>query len=835
MNLKPIQLSCKQQLWDVLVRNFRNSNSSRILPLVVKKLGISVILFLIIPTVSVEAQVTPDESLSTNVEQQGENQLNINGGEREGNNLFHSFEEFSVPEGIEAVFENALDIENIFTRITGEEASAINGILRTQGGANFFLVNSNGIVFGENAQLDVGGSFIATTANSVKFEDGTEFIADDAGEKPILTVSVPIGLQFEGSSGAITVNGMGNQITTESLSQPTNISTNSSGLSVDSARTLALVGSNVNLTGGLLTANGSKIEIGSVSAGVVSLNSTTTGWNLGYAEVSDFKDIALSQQALVNASGTDEGSVQVNGANVTLADGSKILLQNQGETQPGNLQINATDSLTLQGKNPNGQVGSGIQAETISSGRASDLSVNTQRLVLRDGARIGSNTYSEASGGNVVISASDFVQIVENSSNIINASTYASGDAGSINLSTNKLRITDGGGISSSTLGSGSGGNLSVEAENIELIGILSEPDSLSAISAVSFSPIGNAGNITVNTDTLRIIDGGAVSTTSLGDGTAGNVTVNASNSIEISGQTDDFSSSISSAVITEGDPDFRIQRGIPEIPGGSSGNVAINTSLLQVNQGGEISVENGGTGNAGTLFINADKINFNAFSNIIAETESGLGGNINIDADSLQLDENSSVTATANNNGDGGNITINTTSLIAKKNSEVTANAFNGRGGNLDINAEGLFLFDSPSNIFSASSELGIDGTIQINTPDIDLQRELEQSELELPTTEEAIAGSCLARSNQQGSFTVNNGTGLPKSPNSNYSDLDSTLTGISSLPQTAKQPEVIEKSNRQLNTLMLPAERMVKTENGRVFLVAAPALPESLFCPKN
>ena len=115
-------------------------------------------------------------SLPTSVEQKGENRLNINGGEREGNNLFHSFEEFSVPEGIEAVFENALDIENIFTRISGDAASDINGVLRTQGGANFFIVNPNGIVFGENAQLDVGGSFIATTANSIQFADGADFV-----------------------------------------------------------------------------------------------------------------------------------------------------------------------------------------------------------------------------------------------------------------------------------------------------------------------------------------------------------------------------------------------------------------------------------------------------------------------------------------------------------------------------------------------------------------------------------------------------------------------------------------------------------------------------------
>ncbi|MEN9519786.1 MAG: hypothetical protein RLZZ381_2374, partial [Cyanobacteriota bacterium] len=211
MKLKPTRFFGTKQFLNVVVRKSSNTKRARILPLMLKKLGLSVILLLTIPTAIVNAQVTPDESLSTNVEQQGENEVNINGGEREGNNLFHSFEEFSVPEGLEAVFKNATDIENIFTRITGESASAINGILRTQGGANFFLVNPNGIVFGENAQLDVGGSFIATTANSVQFEDGTEFIADNAQSEPILTVSVPIGLQFEGNNGAIAVNGNGNQ------------------------------------------------------------------------------------------------------------------------------------------------------------------------------------------------------------------------------------------------------------------------------------------------------------------------------------------------------------------------------------------------------------------------------------------------------------------------------------------------------------------------------------------------------------------------------------------------------------------------------------------------
>jgi large exoprotein involved in heme utilization and adhesion len=339
---------------------------------------------------------------------------------------------------------------------------------------------------------------------------------------------------------------------------------------------------------------------------------------------------------------------------------------------------------------------------------------------------------------------------------------------------------------------------------------------------------------VDVNTTKLKIIDGGQIASSSFASGDSGSVTVNASESIEVTGVSNDSSSSIRASADLPSSA-LRKNYGLPEVPSSFSGNVLINTPVLNVNSGGEVSVKNEGTGDAGALSIIAEDINLDNSGSITAATASGNGGNINLDTDNLQIDEGSQITATAENNGDGGNININTTSLIAKKNTQVTANAFNGAGGNLEINAEGLFLFDSPQNIFSASSNLGIDGRVQINTPDINLQKELEQSELKLLTTEEAISSSCLARGNQQGSFTVNNSPGLPKSPDSNYSDLDTTLTGIRSLPATVKQPETIDLNNQPSNSSMLPAEQMVETPDGRIFLVAAPQSAESLFCPQN
>ena len=120
-----------------------------------------------------QAQVTSDRILSTNVATADNLNYSIDGGARAGSNLFHSFEEFSIPTGGSAVFTNAEDIENIFSRVTGSNISSIDGRLQAQGNASLFLINPNGIIFGPEASLNIGGSFVASTANGIQFADGT--------------------------------------------------------------------------------------------------------------------------------------------------------------------------------------------------------------------------------------------------------------------------------------------------------------------------------------------------------------------------------------------------------------------------------------------------------------------------------------------------------------------------------------------------------------------------------------------------------------------------------------------------------------------------------------
>ena len=232
-----------------------------------------------------------------------------------GATLFHSFENFS-PATSQVIFnlqdsQNAIDtqaVTAIIGRVTGNSASFINGELTVLQESNtpvpdLFLINPQGILFGESAKLSLPGSFLASTADSILFTNGNTFSATNPGVAPLLTVSAPISLQFGGGqSNGITLTGNGHAIATSNpIFRPYVSSSNSanSGLSVAPGASLRLIGGSINLEGGVLSAPGGSIGIGSVQAGVVSLQEPT----LNYQDVERFGDIALTERSLVAVGG----------------------------------------------------------------------------------------------------------------------------------------------------------------------------------------------------------------------------------------------------------------------------------------------------------------------------------------------------------------------------------------------------------------------------------------------------------------------------------------------------------------------------------------------------
>ncbi|MGB7272060.1 MAG: filamentous hemagglutinin N-terminal domain-containing protein, partial [Geitlerinemataceae cyanobacterium] len=261
---------------------------------------------------SANGQILPDTTLPINsIVTPQNNTFQIDGGTAAGGNLFHSFQDFSLPTGSEAFFNNTLTVDNIITRVTGGNISNIDGLIRANGMANLFFINPNGIVFGANAKLEIGGSFLGSTADRVLFADGSFFSATDTGATaPLLTVNVPIGLQFGAQPGGIRVEGAGSNLL-KPQGAPFERDRRTVGLQVRPEQTLALVGGNLELVGGNLTAAGDvtptgekmgsgmapggRIELGSVAGNnTVSLTPISEGWALGYEAVQDFQDIHLT-------------------------------------------------------------------------------------------------------------------------------------------------------------------------------------------------------------------------------------------------------------------------------------------------------------------------------------------------------------------------------------------------------------------------------------------------------------------------------------------------------------------------------------------------------------
>jgi len=687
----------------------------------------------ILPTFSHAASnITSDGTMGTLINQAGAT-YNIDGGTIKGANQFHSFGLFSVGTGDTASFNGPSGIANIIGRVTGGQQSIIDGILKsTISGANLFLLNPYGVLFGKNASLDVSGSFHVGTADYLKLSDGGIFYSNPLTSS-VLTTAAPAAFGFLSNN-------------------PAPITIQESSLQVPMNKALSLVGGDIQIDGGaLLKAPHGQINIASVaSPGEVIPNLpgqlptldvssfahlghiTESGSNVTVSSI-EGAGVALIRggrlvmdNAYINANndGALTGSslgidVQLAG-DLVLLNEAQMLTYSSGAGQAGDIRIKA-ESVEMLG-------GSFVYSGAFSTGNSGNIEVATNSLTIKDGAYVGTEAYSTGNSGNITVNTSS-LKVIDGWSFLFTG-TYGPGKSGKVELHADDMVLSGGpagGAIAGSfTGGQGNCGDVLVTAKNLQIL-------NGSELSATVYSgSSGNGGIIEVAADSV-FISGSAnpniytgIFANTFGEGKGGTLILTA-NSLEMTNRAS-------------------IQAGSSGT--GDSGNITLRVGTLELLDASYIAsagIFGKGLGNTGNIEVTANRVFISGLDSstqpfsgdvtgIITNAREGDAGNVYIATDSLILTNRGTISSSSYGSGPGGKIEINAGYVELLNGSNMLSSAFgSGNGGRIEVTADNVVVSGvhpepytditgnkslSPSGIASQAGLMGGSaGDIQITT----------------------------------------------------------------------------------------------------------------------
>ncbi|MEK8020740.1 MAG: filamentous hemagglutinin N-terminal domain-containing protein [Candidatus Parabeggiatoa sp.] len=652
---------------------------------------------LLIISLSINAEITTDGTLGSRAHLPGPDyQIRADLGQQHGGNLFHSFQDFNLNRSEIATFSGSNNVSNVISRVTGGNPSNIYGLIRsTMPNADMYFLNPYGIVFGENAQLDVQGSFHASTADYLRLGDGGRFDARHPNDS-ILTVA-PIS-----AFGFLT-------------DSPASLSLEGSQLAVPTEKTLSLLAGNLTINQAELKAPFGRINLASVAE-----------FGDVIPKYEDFVvpslrgDMTISEQSLIETSGEGGGNIFIrsgqlfvsdsdidaktlgtqNGGNidiqanhVSFSEGAVINGHTFGSGTGVNVNIQATESVIFSGENSEERqtrilVRSGDERDKqktdVNSGNAGTVFIKAKNIRFEKGAGISVSSFTQGRGGNAILNASDdivFIGESDNRSYIASATAYTgegAGHGGDVFIEAKNISFIDGAYINSQTTGRGNAGTIKLHAENqLSFTGMNGDGSSSRIYANVSSkSQGGNGGNLFVDARNILLTDGAYFIATSFGSGNAGNIQVHATGTITISGANENgWRSSINSSSNPKKEGTL----------GGKGGNISIEAGQLILKEGGAIAANSIApqgiqSSKGGNIIIRVQGTVELSRVNPYGENEDGFGAGIY--ARSIGVE---------NNAGDSGNITLQAGSLTIKDGAVIVSSTNNNaQGGNIELEVQG-------------------------------------------------------------------------------------------------------------------------------------------------
>ena len=644
-----------------------------------RSLGIAAAIALLVSAIApaaAQAQVTPDATLGTErssvaegVVVRGELSDLIEGGATRGSNLFHSFSEFNVDNGQRVYFANPTGIESIFSRVIGSNPSNIFGTLGVDGRADLFLMNPNGIAFGSNSNLDVEGSLVITTADAVQFGEQGFFSTTEPETPTTLTID-PSALWFN----QITPSGITNNSIARAEFTPSGQLL--FGLRAPTDRSLLLVGGDINMTRGGIVGSGSNIEVGGLAEpGIVDLETDANSIRLAFQEESLRSDVTLDDLGQVSIGSRGGGNISVYANKLTATNGGRLLTATEGADDGGSIRVRA-NQIDLSG------VGAFLESSGFLSqvhagatGDAGSIDVIAESITVRDGAQIGSVTFSSGAAGDIEVVADtiDVSGVREDqlfSSNIRSISGRNNkgipviGDAGDVTISARQLSVRDGGAITTFTSDGGAGGDLSITVQDTtEIVGSGTSTTGATSSGLSTVTQGGaDAGSLRLDTGQLSIQEGAVVTASTFGAGAAGEIEIVA-DTIDVAGAREDqlLPSAIRSI-------SGRIAEDITAT--GDAGDVTISARQLSVRDGGEITTGTSGGGAGGDLFVTVqdttELVGAGIFakgtiSSILSTVTRGAAnaGSLRLETGRLSIREGADISASTSGSGAAGDIEV--------------------------------------------------------------------------------------------------------------------------------------------------------------------------------